>query len=58
MRCCAGDEGFVALRSRSAEGGFRPPHAALAETVVVSDEEKAPTEASGGVCRAKTRTLL
>ena len=31
MRCCAGDEGFVALRSRPAEGGFKPPHAALAE---------------------------
>ena len=24
MRCCAGDEGFVALRSRPAEGGFKP----------------------------------
>ena len=33
----------VALRR-----GFRPPHAALAEDVVVSDEEKAPAEASGG----------
>jgi hypothetical protein len=31
MRCCAGDEGFVALRSRPTEGGFKPPHAALAE---------------------------
>ena len=24
MRCCAGDEGFVALRSRPVEGGFKP----------------------------------
>lgn len=31
MRCCAGDEGFVALRSRPAEGGSKPPSAALAE---------------------------
>jgi hypothetical protein len=31
MRCCAEDEGFVALRSRPAGGGFKPPHAALAE---------------------------
>jgi hypothetical protein len=30
-RCCAEDEGFVALRSRPAGGGFKPPHAALAE---------------------------
>jgi hypothetical protein len=30
MRCCAGDEG-MALRSRPAGGGFKPPHAALAE---------------------------
>jgi len=29
MRCCAEDEGFVALRSRPAGGGFKPPHAAL-----------------------------
>ena len=42
MRCCAEDEGFVALRSRPAEGGSKPPHAALTEDlVVVSDEEKA-----------------
>lgn len=31
MRCCMRDEGFVAPRSRPAEGGFKPPHAALAE---------------------------
>jgi hypothetical protein len=24
MRCCAGDEGFVALRRRFAESGFKP----------------------------------
>ena len=28
--CCAEDEG-LALRSRPAVGGFKPPHAALAE---------------------------
>jgi len=27
-RCCAGDEGLSALRSRPAGGGFKPPHAA------------------------------
>ena len=31
MRCCAGDEGLSALRSRPAGGGFKPPTAALAE---------------------------
>ena len=31
MRCCMRDEGFVAPRSRPAGGGFKPPHAALAE---------------------------
>ena len=30
-RCCAGDEGLSALRSRPAGGGFKPPHAALSE---------------------------
>ena len=44
MRCCAGDEGFVALRSRPpAEGGFKPPHAALAEDRLVN------TNAGGGL---------
>jgi hypothetical protein len=28
MRCCAGDEGLLALRSRPAGGGFKPPHVA------------------------------
>ena len=32
MRCCAGDEGLSALRSRPAGGGFKPPHAAGAVT--------------------------
>ena len=31
MRCCVEDEGLLALRSRPAGGGFKPPHAALAE---------------------------
>ena len=31
-RCCAGDEGLSALRSRPAGGGFKPPHAAGAAT--------------------------
>ena len=30
--CCAGDEGLLALRSRPAGGGFKPPHAAGAVT--------------------------
>ena len=41
---------MLALRSRPAEEGFKPPHAALLrwlKTVMVSDEEKAPGEASG-----------
>src|SRR5580693_8849182 len=29
--CCAGDEGFVALRRRSSGNGVKPPHGALAE---------------------------
>jgi hypothetical protein len=44
MRCCAGDEGFVALRR---EASSRLMLRWL-KTVVVSDEEKAPAEASGG----------
>src|SRR6476661_10456340 len=31
MRCCTRDGGLLALRSRPAGGGFKPPHAALAE---------------------------
>src|ERR1019366_5091983 len=30
-QCCVGDEGFVALRRRPAEGDVKPPRAALAE---------------------------
>jgi hypothetical protein len=48
MRCCTGDEGFrpfgVALRREA------PNHLVLRwlKTVVVSEEGKAPSEASGG----------
>ena len=31
MRCCAGDEGFVALRRRPVGGDVKSPQAALAE---------------------------
>ena len=31
MRCCVEDEGLLALRIRPAEGGSKPPAAALAE---------------------------
>jgi hypothetical protein len=34
MCCCAGDEGFVALRRRSSGNGVKPPHGALAEDFV------------------------
>ena len=34
MRCCAGDEGLVALRGRSAEGGFKPAGADNSVTAV------------------------
>ena len=61
MRCCAGDEGFVALRSRPAEGGFKPPHAALAEDRRGERCGKGVLEASGGDqgddCRSKCREL-
>jgi len=39
MCCCAGDEGFVALRRRSAGSGVKPPHGALAEDFVNMDVE-------------------
>ena len=48
MRCCAGDEGFVALRSRPAEGGFRPPHAALAEDRLVNTNVGGDLVVDGG----------
>ena len=44
MRCCAGDEGFVALRSRPAEG-LQAASCCWLKTVVVSDEEKASASA-------------
>ena len=53
MRCCAGDEGFVALRSRPAEGGFKPPHAALAEDRRGERCGKGAREASGGDLRRR-----
>src|SRR6266496_4261923 len=47
MRCCAEDEG-KALRSRPAGGGFKPPHAALAEDRRGERCGKGAPEASGG----------
>jgi hypothetical protein len=48
MRCCAKDEGLMALRSRPAGGGFKPPHAALAEDRRGERCGKGVVEASGG----------
>src|SRR6478735_202732 len=45
--CCAGDE-VSALRSRPAVGGFKPPHAALAEDRRGKRCGKGAREASGG----------
>ena len=39
MRCCAEDEGVVALRSRPAGGGVKPPRAALVEDFVNMNAE-------------------
>ena len=47
MRCCARDEG-VALRSRSAGGGSKPPRAALAEDRRGERRGKGAGDASGG----------
>src|SRR6476620_10514050 len=47
MWCCAGDEG-VALRRRPAVGGFKPPHAALAEDRRGERCGKGARDASGG----------
>ena len=55
MRCCAADEGFVALRRRSSGSGVKLPHGALAEGL--SDEGKASSEASGGDRKANTSEL-
>src|ERR1700741_4561054 len=48
MRCCMRDEGFVAPRSRPAGGGFKPPHAALAEDRRGERCGKGAHDASGG----------
>jgi hypothetical protein len=48
MRCCADDEGFVALRRRPAGGGVKPPQAALAEDRRGERWGKGVQEASGG----------
>jgi hypothetical protein len=45
--CCAGDEG-LALHSRPAEGGGKPPHAALAEDRRGERCGKGARDASGG----------
>ena len=45
--CCVSDEG-LALRSRPAGGGFKPPHAALAEDRRGERCGKGAREASGG----------
>jgi hypothetical protein len=48
MRCCTGDEGLLALRSRPAGGGFKPPSAALAEDCCGERDGKGAQDASGG----------
>jgi hypothetical protein len=48
MWCCTGDEGLLALRSRPAGGGFKPPSAALAEDCRGERDGKGALEASGG----------
>ena len=48
MRCCMSDGGLPALRSRPAGGGFKPPHAALAEDCRGERDGKGAREASGG----------
>ena len=48
MRCCTGDEGLLALRSRPAGGGFKPPSAALAEDCRGERDGKGARDASGG----------
>ena len=46
--CCTGDEGLLALRSRPAGGGFKPPSAALAEDCRGERDGKGALEVSGG----------
>src|SRR5271165_3900664 len=48
MWCCTGDEGLLALRSRPAGGGFKPPSAALAEDCRGERDGKGAPEVSGG----------
>lgn len=48
MRCCAGDEGVVALRRRPAGAGVNPPQAALAEDCCGERWGKGAQDASGG----------
>src|SRR6476619_597121 len=48
MWCCTKDEGLLALRSRPAGGGFKPPSAALAEDCRGERDGKGAHEASGG----------
>ena len=48
MRCCAGDEGFVAFGVALRREASSRLMLRWLKTVVVSDEEKAPVEASGG----------
>jgi len=48
MWCCTGDEGLLALRSRPAGGGFKPPSAALAEDCRGERDGKGALEVSGG----------
>ncbi len=47
MQCCMKDGG-LALRSRPARGGFKPPHAALAEDCRGERWGKGILEVSGG----------
>ncbi len=48
MRCCTGDGGLMAPRSRPRGVASSRLMLRWLKTVVVSDEEKAPGEASGG----------
>ena len=48
MCCCAGDEGFVALRRRSSGNGVKPPHGALAEDCFVNTNVEVGLVVDGG----------
>src|SRR5689334_9220200 len=58
MRCCAGDEGFVPLRSRPAEGAPSRLMLRWLKTVVVSDEEKAHWMRQAGTGKASASESL